>query len=67
MAAAHALHVDRDVFAGVGERDHRLDGAVADHDHAHDAQAPGVGREQDAQLLAFAQAAVASARPEHAR
>ena len=64
-AAAQALHVDRDVFAGVGERDHRLDRAVADDDHAHDAQAAAVGREQDAQLLAFAQAAVAAARAKH--
>ena len=64
-AAAQALHVDRDVFAGVGERDHRFDRAVADHDHAHDAQPSAVGREQDAQLLSFAQAAVAPARAEH--
>ena len=60
----HALHVDRDVLAGVGERDHRLDG-IAGHDHAHDAQASGIGREQDAQLLPFAQATVAAARAQH--
>ena len=33
--ACSCLHVDRDIFAGVGERHDRLDGVVADDDHAH--------------------------------
>ena len=63
---AQALHVDRDVFAGVGQGDHRFDRAVADHDDAHRrAAGPRVGRKQNAQLLSFAQAPVAAARAEH--
>ena len=64
-AAAQALHVDRRRTCRCRTARPRLRRAVADHDHAHDAQPAAVGREQDAQLLSLAQAAVASAGPEN--
>ena len=59
-----AARVDRDVFALVGQRDDRLDRAVAGDDDADRLQplAAARRREQDAQLLAFLGSGVAAAR-----
>ena len=61
--------VDGDVFAHVGQRDDRFDRGVVGDDDADRLQALAVaaGGEQDAQLLAFLQAAVAAARAEARR
>ena len=67
----HALHVDGDVFADVRQRGHGFDGGVVGDDHAIGLQAGGGagprGRHQDAELLAFLQAAVAAAGAERQR
>ena len=62
-----ALDVDRDIFAGIGQRHHRVDRRVAGDDDADRLQtlAAGHRRHQNAQLLAFLDAAVAAAQPEH--
>ncbi len=56
------LGIDRDVFAGVGQRGDRDDGDVVGDDHAHRLQTllPRHRRHQHAQLLAFLDAAVAA-------
>ena len=64
----HVADVDGDVASEVGPGDHRLDaGVVGDH-HADRLHALGVvgRREQDAKLVVLPDAAVASARAEHA-
>ena len=55
-----------DVFAEIGQRHHCLDVGVAGDDDADRLQALAVARrrQQDAQLLAFLEAAVAAARAE---
>ena len=67
----HALHVDGDVFADVRQCGHGFDGGVVGDDHAIGLQAGGGaeprGRHQDADLLAFLQAAVAAAGAEGQR
>src|SRR5262249_15323606 len=63
------LDIDGDVFAGVRERHDGLDGAVAvqyDPDRLQPLSAALAGREEDAQLLAFFERALAAARAEHA-
>ena len=60
--------VDRDVFAEIGQRGDGFDGGVVGDDHAVGLQPRAGGRtgrrHQDAQLLAFLQAAVAAAGAE---
>ena len=61
----HAGDVDRDVFAHVGQRHHRVDRAVAHHDDADRLLTPGDrGGDQDTELLAFLQSVEAAARTE---
>ncbi len=54
------LGIDRDVFAGVGQRRHRVDAVVVGDDDAHRLLplAAGHRRQQHAQLLAFLEAVV---------
>ena len=63
-----ALHVHRDVLAGIGQRDHRLDRAVGGDDDPDRLQAlRAAGRAQEhAQLLAVLETAVATAHAERA-
>src|SRR5262249_19065022 len=63
-----ALHVDRHVFAEVGQRHHGLDRGVADQDEPYRLKALAAldGREQDAQLGTLPEAAVAAPAAEHA-
>lgn len=62
----HALHVDGDVFAEIGQRGHGFDaGFVGDDDAVGLQPLTGTGgHHQDPQLLAFLQAAVAAAGAE---
>ena len=63
----HALHVDGDIFAEVGQRGDGFDRGIVGDDHAIGLQpfaGAGRRRHQDAQLLAFLQAAVAAAGAE---
>ena len=67
----HALDVDGDIFAEIGQRGHGFDRAVVGDDHAVGLQ-PRTGtwrcrRHQDAKLLAFLQAAIAAAGAERRR
>ena len=66
----HALHVDRDVFAEIGQRRHCFDGGFIGDDHPIGLQplsgALACGRHQNAQLLAFLQPAFAAAGAERA-
>ena len=65
----HALHVDGDIFAEIGQCDDGFDGGFVGDDHPVGLQPrarAGIGgRHQDAQLLAFLQSAVAAAGTEH--
>ena len=59
----HALHVDGDVFAEIGQSGDGFDGGLVGDDHPVGLQplARSGGRHQDAQLLAFLQSAVTTA------
>ena len=64
----HALHVDGDIFAEIGQRGDGFDGGIVGDDHPVGLQplagSRAGGRHQDAQLLAFLQSAVAAAGAE---
>ena len=58
--------VDRNILPGIGQRRDGVDRRIIGDDHAHRLQALGIGhgREQHAQLLTCADAAVAAVAPE---
>ena len=64
----HALHIDGDIFAEIGQRGYGFDGGIVGDDHPVGLQPRAWFRadraHQDAQLLAFLQSAVAAAGAE---